>query len=156
MTYLPQKQAISIIFILLILILTSWHYRANERVPAGNMNDPTSGMEENVTIQRFGMVIKIKPDKIENYKKLHKDPWPEVLTMIETCQIQNYSIYLKDDLLFSYFEYTGTNFEEDMKKMAADSITMEWWKLTNPCQVPLDTRKEGEWWAVMEEVFHMN
>jgi len=156
MTYPSQKQTISIILILLIIIITSGRCRDIENASAGNINASTSASDENVNIQRFGMVIKIKPEKIEAYRKLHKDPWPEVLTMIETCHIQNYSIYLKDDLLFSYFEYTGTDFEEDMRKMTADSITREWWKLTDPCQVPLDNRKEGEWWAVMEEVFHMN
>ena len=68
--------------------------------------------------------------------------------------IRNYSIYLKDNYLFSYFEYVGNDFESDMAKMAEDSITREWWKQTNPCQEPLESRAEGEWWAMMEEVFH--
>ena len=42
----------------------------------------------------------------------------------------------------------------DMKKMAADRSTQDWWKLTDPCQEPLETRKPGEWWASMEEFFH--
>ena len=116
--------------------------------------DPNdSSTHENV--RRFGMVIRINPEKIEEYKALHAEPWPHVLEIIKECNIRNYSIYLKDDLLFSYFEYTGEDFEADMKKMAADSITREWWKRTDPCQVPLNTRKEGEWWATMEEVFHL-
>jgi L-rhamnose mutarotase len=74
--------------------------------------------------------------------------------MIRACNIRNYSIYFKDGYLFSYFEYHGDDFEADMKKMAADPKTQAWWKLTDPCQEPLETRKEGEWWASMEEVFH--
>ncbi len=58
------------------------------------------------------------------------------------------------DLLFSYLEYIGDDFEADMAKMAEDSVTREWWKLTDPCQVPLETRAEGEWWANKEEIFH--
>ena len=53
-------------------------------------------------------------------------------------------------------EYTGDDFEEDMKKMAADPKTQEWWAIMKPIQQPLDTRVEGEWWANMEEVFHMD
>jgi len=41
-----------------------------------------------------------------------------------------------------------------MQKMAADPQTQAWWKLTDPCQEPLETRKPGEWWASMEEFFH--
>ncbi|MDH3652439.1 MAG: L-rhamnose mutarotase [Saprospiraceae bacterium] len=105
-------------------------------------------------VKRYGSVIKVKPEKLDQYKQLHADPWPGILDQISKSNIRNYSIYLKDDYLFSYFEYTGNDFAADMAKMAADSLTQAWWKMTDPCQVPLETRAEGEWWASMEEVFH--
>lgn len=107
-------------------------------------------------MQRFGMVIKIKPEKIEEYKKLHADVWPDVFKIISECNIRNYSIYLKDNYLFSYFEYTGTDFDADMEKMAADPVTQKWWAVCKPCQVPLENREKGEWWANMEEIFHLD
>ncbi len=107
-------------------------------------------------IQRYGSVIRVKPEKLEEYKKLHANPWPEVNAMIKDCNIQNYSIYYRDGLLFSYFEYTGSDFEADMKKMAADSITQKWWTLTDPCQEPVESAEEGVWWAGMEEVYHLD
>ncbi len=107
-------------------------------------------------MQRMGMVIGLKPEKIAEYKRLHADTWPEILDMISKCNITNYSIFLKEpeNLLFGYWEYTGTDFAADAAKMAADPKTQEWWDLCMPMQLPLDTRKEGEWWAMMEEVFH--
>lgn len=107
-------------------------------------------------MKRYGSVIKLKEEKVEEYKKLHSDVWPEILEMIRKFNINNYSIYYKDGFLFSYFEYTGTDYEKDMKMMADDPITQKWWSVCKPCQEPLDTRKEGEWWAEMEEVFHLN
>jgi L-rhamnose mutarotase len=107
-------------------------------------------------VRRFGMIIRLKPDKVEEYKELHRNVWPEVLKTIKDCHIQNYTIFYKDGYLFSYYEYTGENYEEDMKKMAEDPITQKWWALCKPCQEPLKTRKEGEWWAEMEEVFHLD
>lgn len=104
--------------------------------------------------KRYGMVIQVRPEKLEEYKRLHADAWPGVLKMIRECNIRNYSIYHKDNYLFSYFEYYGTDFKADMAKMAADPVTQEWWKLCEPCQMPLPSRAEGEWWANMEEVFH--
>jgi L-rhamnose mutarotase len=100
------------------------------------------------------MVIGVRPEKFEEYKKLHAAVWPGVLDMIGQCNIRNYSIYHKDGLLFGYFEYHGTDFDADMAKMAADPTTQKWWDVCKPCQEPLDTRAEGEWWADMEEVFH--
>ena len=77
--------------------------------------------------ERIGLITGIKPDKIEYYKQLHAKACPAVLKKISDCNIHNYSIYLKqiEDkyFLFSYFEYTGTDLEEDMKTLAADSVT---------------------------------
>ncbi|MBI1416763.1 MAG: L-rhamnose mutarotase [Limimaricola sp.] len=107
-------------------------------------------------MQRMGMVIGLKPDKVEAYKRLHAAVWPEILAQIKASNITNYSIYLKEpeNLLFGYWEYTGTDFEGDMAKMAADPRTQDWWAVCMPCQEPLATRAEGEWWAMMDEVFH--
>lgn len=105
-------------------------------------------------MQRYGMVIRLRPEAEESYKKHHAAVWPEVLSMIAACSIRNYSIYLKDGFLFSYFEYYGSDFSADMAKMAADPKTQEWWALMKPMQQPLDSRAPGEWWADMDEVFH--
>lgn len=100
------------------------------------------------------MLIKLRPEKYEEYKQLHAAVWPGVLKKIHECNIRNYSIYHKDGLLFSYFEYIGDDFESDSQKMAEDKTTQEWWAVCKPCQQPLETRAEGEWWSVMEELFH--
>ena len=105
-------------------------------------------------MKRYGMVIKVRPEMLDEYKRLHAAVWPDVLKMIETCNIRNYSIYLKDGFLFSYFEYHGDDYAADMAAMAADETTQKWWAVCKPCQQPLETRADGEWWADMEEVFH--
>jgi L-rhamnose mutarotase len=112
-------------------------------------------------MKRYGNVIGLRPEKAEEYKKLHAAVWPGVLKMIKACHIQNYSIYLRklDDgrlYLFSYFEYTGSDFPADMAKMAADPTTQEWWAVCKPCQQPLAGLGAGEWWATMDEVFHQD
>lgn len=107
-------------------------------------------------MKRYGSVIRVRTEKLDEYKKLHSAVWPKVLEMITKCNIRNYSIYYKDGFLFSYFEYYGTDYEADMKMMAADPETQRWWAVCEPCQQPLDTRKPGEWWADMEEVFHLD
>jgi L-rhamnose mutarotase len=81
--------------------------------------------------------------------------------MIRACHLRNYSIYLRtlDDgrpYLFSYFEYTGRDFGADMAKMAADPTTQRWWAVCMPCQQPLAGKAKEEWWAGMEEVFHLD
>jgi L-rhamnose mutarotase len=106
----------------------------------------------------MGSVLGIKPEAIVEYKRIHADVWPEVLATIAACGIRNYTIFLKEpeSLLFAYFEYHGTDFAADAAKMAADPKTQEWWSICMPMQAPLETRKAGEWWAEMEEVFHVD
>lgn len=117
--------------------------------------------EKPVDVQRFGSVTGLKPEKLADYKQLHAHAWPSVLKKIKECNIRNYSIYLQKIgdayYLFSYFEYTGTDFDSDMKKMADDPETQRWWKETDPCQQPLpETAAKKQIWTNMEQVFHTN
>ena len=107
-------------------------------------------------MERMGHCIRLRPDKIDEYKRLHAAVWPGVLAAITACNIRNYSIFLKEreNLLFAYWEYHGTDFAADAAKMAEDPLTRQWWSLTDPCQEPFETRAPGEHWAGMSEVFH--
>lgn len=106
-------------------------------------------------MQRRAMIIKVKPDRLEEYKALHADPFPGVLAALKAANVSNYSIFLKDDILFGYLEYTGEDWEADMAKVAADPETQRWWTFTDPCQERWPTAGEGEWWSDMEQVFFM-
>lgn len=109
-----------------------------------------------MTIKRYGSIIGLKPEQIAEYKRIHAAAWPDVLKQIKASNITNYSIFLKEpeNLLFAYYEYTGADHDADMAAMAADPRTQEWWAVCMPMQTPLETRREDEWWASMEEVFH--
>lgn len=105
-------------------------------------------------MRRYGRLVKVKPEAIEAYEKIHEAVWPEVLATIHACNIRNYTIFRHENLLFSYFEYVGDDYEADMKKMAEDPKTQEWWTHTDPMQESVVNDGSGEWWATMREVFH--
>jgi len=107
-------------------------------------------------MRRFGQIIHLKPECAGEYVKQHAAVWPGVLKMITDCHLQNYSIYKKDTVLFSYFEYTGEDFTGDMDKMAADPETQRWWDVVKPLMEPIESRSTGEFWADMEEIFHLD
>ncbi|MCH5719228.1 L-rhamnose mutarotase [Niabella hibiscisoli] len=131
---------------------------------AGNAAINDNSLQKDSTsqrVKRYGMVTGIKPEKIAYYKELHAHGWPGVTKMITECNIRNYSIYLKQIgssyYLFSYFEYTGKNFDADMKKMAADTTTQRWWRETDPTQIPLpEALAKKQIWTEMEEVYHQD
>ena len=103
---------------------------------------------------RYGMVLRVRPEHFEEYRRQHAAVWPGVLQQITDSKVTNYSIFHREGWLFSYFEYRGDDFAADMKRMAASPETQRWWALMEPMQDPLPTRGPGEWWARMEEVFH--
>lgn len=105
-------------------------------------------------MKRFGQVIGVRPERLEEYVKAHSAVWPNVLRTISACNIRNYSIFHHDGQLFAYFEYHGDDFQADMARMEADPETQRWWAEVGPMQLPLESRAEGEWWANATEVFH--
>ena len=107
-------------------------------------------------MQRKGMVITLKSTQVTEYKCLHAAVWPEVLIKLKLSNIRNYSIFLKEpeNLLFSYFEYSGNNYDIDMNTLAQDPTIQAWWDLCMPCQQPLESAEKDEWWSTMEEVFY--
>ena len=108
--------------------------------------------------KRVGSVIGLRPEKKEEYIRLHAAVWPGVLDRIRKSNIRNYSIYLAELegklYLFSQFEYVGDDFAADMKAMAGDPETQRWWKETDPCQNRLPGTPEGQQWLQIPEVFH--
>lgn len=107
-------------------------------------------------MQRYARIVRLKPGQLEEYRRIHQAVWPGVLEQIRQCHIRNYSIFHRDGLLFAYFEYHGEDLAADMRRMAADPVTQQWWKVTDPMQEPVDTAAPGEWWVEAEEVFHVD
>lgn len=108
-------------------------------------------------VRRMGMVIALRPEKRDAYKRLHAEPWPEMNAALARANITNYSIFLREpeNLLFGYWEYTGSDYEADMAWLGAQDVTRRWLALTDPCQSRLATAANGEWWSLLEEVFHL-
>ncbi len=114
-------------------------------------NDEESDVTEG---QRFGHLIRLKPEYRERYLVLHAHPFPGLLERMQEAGLRNYSIFLREHVLFSYYEYVGDDFEADMEAMAENDTVQDWWTLTDPMQEPLPEREEGAWWARMEELYH--
>ena len=111
---------------------------------------------EATEIKRVGMVIKLKPQYIEEYMALHADSNPGVRDLLVKANMRNFSIFLHqlDDgnyYEFGYYEYHGDDFEADMAKLAKEDRNIEWLKVCDPMQVPLDGY---EGWAEMEQVYY--
>ena len=107
-------------------------------------------------VQRVGSVIRLRPDKREEYLRLHAAVWPQVEATIKDCNLANYTIFLQGDLLFGYYEYQGDDLAADLARIAADETTRRWWTLTDPCQERLLDAAPGQQWSAAVEVWHLD
>jgi L-rhamnose mutarotase len=116
-------------------------------------NQRVKGMK--LEAKRIGSVIGVKPDQIAEYERIHAEVWPEVLATLKRANVSKFSIFRFENMLFSYMEYTGKDYEADMALISADPITQDWWKVTAPMQNPVPQKKENEWWHEIPEVFQL-
>ena len=105
---------------------------------------------------RHCQVVRLKPESRDEYIRLHKAVWPGVLKTIAECNIRNYSIFDNGELLFAYFEYTGSDFSADMAKMAACPETQRWWAVLFPMLQKLPPEIDGQRWTELPEIFHFD
>jgi L-rhamnose mutarotase len=58
-------------------------------------------------MRRLAQTIRLRPERRAEYLRLHAAVWPGVEAALRTANIRNYSIFLRGDTLFAYFEYWG-------------------------------------------------
>ncbi|WP_234544577.1 L-rhamnose mutarotase [Streptomyces shenzhenensis] len=106
-------------------------------------------------MKRHAQTVRLRPERREEYLALHRAVWPEVEAALRAAHFRNYTIFLRGDVLFSYFEYDGDDFDADVAAIAADPATQRWWRLTDPCQQPWSDTGAGGTWSDLEEVWHL-
>jgi L-rhamnose mutarotase len=106
--------------------------------------------------RRFGMACRMRPELREEYLALHAAVWPGVEATITACGIRNFTIFVRGDVLFGYYEYVGDDYEADQARMAADPVTQEWWTRTAPCQLPFDADSAEPNWQPLDEAWHLD
>lgn len=103
-------------------------------------------------MKRFCLYSKLLPEKVEYYADLHRKCWPEIKEIITKCNIHHYSISLRGNEVFTYYEYTGSDYDKDMAYMETFPIMQEWWTHTRPC---FEGHESGHYYDDLDEVFYL-
>ncbi|MBZ5516509.1 MAG: L-rhamnose mutarotase [Acidobacteriia bacterium] len=107
-------------------------------------------------MKRVGFLLKVRADKLEEYRKHHQAVWPEMLEALRKHGWHNYSLFLRSDgLMFGYFE-TPTDFQAALAGMAAEPINAKWQAFMAPYFEALGGARPDESMAELEEVFHLD
>ena len=129
--------------------------------PVYGPTNPSPTQQKLQAITRYGSIIELIPEREIQYRELHAEVWPEVVAAIKKANIQNYNIFVvslgEKRYLVSYWEYVGSDAEQDIASIAEDPTTRDrWWPLTDACQRRLSGTPETEQWFPMELVMHID
>jgi L-rhamnose mutarotase len=109
-----------------------------------------------VSVQRYAFVVNVVPQLRAEYLRLHAAVWEEVEAALSTHHVTNYSIFIIENTLFGYYEYTGEDYAADMAALDADPVSCEWLTHTDPCQVAFgETSQPPQLWRQLQEVWHL-
>jgi L-rhamnose mutarotase len=106
-------------------------------------------------MQRVGFLLKVKQDKIAEYKKHHEAVWPEMLDALRRTGWRNYSLFMREDgLLFGYFE-ADDSFQASREGMSKEAINLKWQEFMAPYFEALGSGSRPDQNMIeLEQVFH--
>lgn len=107
-------------------------------------------------MKRVGFLLKVRPDKIDEYKAHHRAVWPEMQDALRRTGWNNYSLFMRDDgLLFGYFE-AAESFAASLEGMSKEAINARWQQFMAPYFEALGAARPDESMLELQEVFHLD
>jgi L-rhamnose mutarotase len=107
-------------------------------------------------MKRIGFVLKVRQERIAEYREKHRAVWPEMLEALRRTGWRNYSLFLRPDgTLFGYFEATES-FQASLDGMAREEVNARWQAAMSPFFEALGGARPDEMMLELEEVFHLD
>lgn len=106
-------------------------------------------------MERVCFLLKVRTERLEEYKARHREVWPEMLQALRETGWHNYSLFLRDDgFLVGYLE--TPDFQQALAGMAQREINARWQAEMTPFFEQLDGRHPDESLLRLKEVFHLD
>jgi len=100
-------------------------------------------------VQRVGRWTRVKPGCEEEYRRWHREVWPELTDLVRKAGVRNYTIFMHGQDLFSYLEVD--DWDEASRFITSQDVSKRWQKLLEPL---MDAHDANMPWLQLEEVFH--
>ena len=109
-------------------------------------------------MKRYSLTLDLKndPELIQQYEKIHKEVWPEIIKSIKDSGIESMEIYRYQNRLFMIMEVSD-DFSFDKKNEAdkQNEKVQQWEELMWKYQQPLPGSAAGEKWKLMDKIFEL-
>jgi L-rhamnose mutarotase len=104
---------------------------------------------------RVCFLLKVRADKLEEYRRRHQQVWPEMLEALRATGWHNYSLFLRPDgLLVGYLE--TPDFEQARARMQDHAVNARWQAEMAPFFESLEHGSADTSMLPLEEVFHLD
>jgi L-rhamnose mutarotase len=107
----------------------------------------------NEPLKRFAFMLRLRPGTAEAYEETHRAVWPEMLALLKSAGISEYSIYRRDELLI--LALRAADFEAAWSQIENHPVNLRWQQAMAPFFVPLEGLRPGERFPMLEEVFYL-
>ena len=107
-------------------------------------------------MKRVGFMLKVRQEKLDEYKRHHENVWPEMLATLRATGWHNYTLFVRDDgLLFGYFE-TPDSLQDAQARMTETEINTKWQEFMAPYFESPNNARPDEMFVELQEVFHLD
>jgi L-rhamnose mutarotase len=107
-------------------------------------------------MKRIGFLLKVREERLEEYKQRHEAVWPEMLEALRRTGWHNYTLFIRPDgLLFGYFE-TPESFEAALQGMANEEVNSRWQEAMMPYFEALEGNRPDQRMIELQEIFHLD
>ena len=104
-------------------------------------------------LKRYAFMLRLRPGVAEAYEKAHREVWPELLELLKSAGISEYSIYRRDELLI--LTLRAADFEAAWSKIENHPVNLRWQRTMVPFFAPMEGLRPGERFPMMQEVFYL-
>ncbi|MCE5306747.1 MAG: L-rhamnose mutarotase [Acidobacteriales bacterium] len=105
-------------------------------------------------MERVCFLLKVKADRLQEYKERHKAVWPDMLAALRETGWQNYSLFLREDgLLVGYFE--TPSLEQAVAGMQTKEVNQRWQAQMAPFFENIEGKRPDTGFLRLEEVFYL-
>ena len=101
--------------------------------------------------QRTAFVLRVRPDRLDEYVLAHKEVWPEMLDALRAAGIRNYTIFRDDNRMFGYFE--ADDLAAAGEYLAGQEVSTRW---QDAMAELLEERVPDEGPPALEEIFRLD
>jgi len=117
------------------------------------MTNATNESIDGQPLKRYAFQLRLRPGVAEEYEKAHRAVWPEMLALLKSVGIYEYSIYRRDELLI--LALRAVDFEASWRQLENHPVNLRWQAAMAPLFAPHEGLRPGERFPMMEEVFYL-